>query len=91
MPAQQRLGLDKESTSAGLRYQSTQPGQDRSVHWPRHRTLDLPAQNRQLVTEHDDLDRQVVPVAPAKPEQLEYPNEGHIEKGQRHGQSLLAQ
>ena len=47
------------------------------------RTLDLATQDRDLVSEHDDLDRQFVLFAPAKPEQLEYPNEGHIEEGQR--------
>src|SRR5450759_1221934 len=90
MPSQQGLGLHEEPTPASLWHKPTQPSQDRPVRWPQSRTLDLTTQDRDLVSEHDDLDRQFVLFAPAKPEQLEYPNEGHIEEGQRHGQSSLA-
>lgn len=83
MPSQQRLGLDEEPTPANLGHQLAQAGEDCSVGWPQSRTLDLATQDRDLVSEHDDLDRQFVLFAPAKPEQLEYPNEGHIEEGQR--------
>ncbi len=90
VPAQQRLGFDEEPTPAHLRHQPAQAGKDRPIGWPQSRTLGLATQDRDLVSEHDDLDRQFVLFAPAKSEQLEYPNEGHIEEVQRHDQSSLA-
>jgi hypothetical protein len=89
MSAQQRLGLDEEPTSVSLRHEPTQPGQDRPVGWPQSRTLDLATQDRDLVSEHDDLDRQIVLFAPAEPERLEYPNEGHKRKDSAMGNLRL--
>lgn len=45
------------------------------------RTLDLPMPDTEFVPEHDDLGRPFVMFAPAKLEQLKYPNEGHTEEG----------
>ena len=68
MPAKQRLWLHKESTPTKRLHKPAQPSEDRPVRWPQRRTLDLAAQNRDLVSEHDGLDRQIVLFAPANPE-----------------------
>jgi hypothetical protein len=44
------------------------------------RTRHLSAQDGDLVAQHDDLDGQIVMFASTKPEQLDHPNEGQIEK-----------
>jgi hypothetical protein len=64
MPTEQRLGLHEEPTPANLRHQPAQPGEDRTVGWPRCRAIDLAAQDRQFMAQHDDLDRQLVAIVP---------------------------
>ena len=61
MPAQQqRLGLDEEPTRPSLRYQTAQPGQDRTVGGPHRRTVHLTAKDRHFMAEHHNLDGQFV-------------------------------
>ena len=88
MPAEQGLGLDEETPSANRREHPAQPGEHRSVRWPQRRADDLAPQHRDLVTEHDDLDGQILLLAPREPHQLEQTNEGDVEEGERHDPSL---
>jgi hypothetical protein len=60
MPAQQSLRLDEESTPASNRQQSAQSSKHCSIRWLQGRTGHLPAQDGNLVAEHDDLDGQLV-------------------------------
>ena len=85
MPAKQGLGLHEEPDrrrrssgrpSAASRARSEGRNAGRN---------DLTAQHGDLVAEQDDLDRQLVPVAPAELHQLEDPGEGEVEERQGDG------
>ena len=71
MPPKQGLGLDEESPRAPATKESTQSGEQRSVRGPQRRSDHLATEDRHLVAEHDDLDRQFVAVTPAQVQQLE--------------------
>jgi hypothetical protein len=88
MPAEQRFWLDKEAPRAPATKESAQSGEQRPVAGPQRRTGHLAAEHRDLMTEHDDFDRQFVAVTPREPEQLERSDEGQVEEGQRHGPAL---
>ena len=81
MPAQQRLGLDKEPLALGPR-QTAQPGEQRTICRSKRRPGDLPTKDRNLVTEDDDLDGQMGGVTPSKSQEFEHPDEADIEEGQ---------
>jgi hypothetical protein len=49
----------------------------------------LAAQDRDLVSEHHDLNGRLVLFGAAEPEQLEHPNEGRVEMGKCHGSPSL--
>jgi hypothetical protein len=72
MPTQQRLGLDKEASSAGSQEKPAQSGENRSIRGPQGRTRHLSAQDANFVAEHYDLDLPdgslpVLPVHPTPP------------------------
>ena len=87
MPAQERLGLDEETTPMSPRQQTAQSGQQGPVGRLECRADDLATQHGHLVAQHDDLGRRLLSVPASETEQREDPDEGHIEKGQRHEQS----
>ena len=58
MPTQQRLGLDKEPSSANSRQKPAQSSEYCSIRWLQGRTHHLSAQDSHLVAEHDDLNCQ---------------------------------
>src|ERR1039458_9772897 len=62
VPAEQGLGLHEESTSTSSVHESTQSGDQRSIRWTEYWASDLATKNGDLVTEHDDLDGQIVAV-----------------------------
>ena len=64
MPAQQCLGLDKESATSGTGEQSTQARKNGPIGWSKRRTGHMPTQDSHLVAEDDDLDGQIGGVAP---------------------------
>jgi hypothetical protein len=45
----------------------------------------LPTEDRNLVAEHDDLDRQVLVVVPGEADQFEDSDEDNVEKREGHG------
>ena len=63
MPPQQGLGPDEEPSPTLSPEEPAQPGEQRSVGWPECGACDLAAQNRDLVSEHDDFDGQFLPLA----------------------------
>ena len=87
MPPKQGLGLNEEAVPTLSGEEPAQPGEERSVGWPECGSCHLAAQDRDLVSEHDDLDGQLPSATPAKPEQLEHANEGLVEEGERHNPS----
>jgi hypothetical protein len=85
MPPQQRLGPDEESSPTLQREEPAQPGEERSVSWLECGACDMAAQDRDLVSEHDDFDGKFLSLVPAKPEQLEHAHEGLVEERERVG------
>ena len=66
-----RVDGEEEPIPADLGHQPTQAGEDCSVDWPPSGALNSATQDRDIVSEHDDLDRMSVLFAPVEPEQLE--------------------
>ena len=62
-----RVDGEEEPIRADLGHQLAQAGEDCSVDWPPSGALNSATQDRDLVSEHDDLDRQFVVFASAKP------------------------
>jgi hypothetical protein len=60
VPSQEGLRPDEETSSAGHLEQPAQPRQNSSVRRPQGGTNNLAAQDSNLVTEHDDLNDQVL-------------------------------
>ncbi len=85
MPSEQGLGLDEESASAPTIKQPTQSGEQRSIGRPQGRSGHLTTEHGNLVSEHDDFDRQLVAVPSTEADQLEDSDEGQVEKRQGHG------
>jgi hypothetical protein len=79
------FGLNKESDSTPTTKQPNQLGQQCSIRGPKDRAGHLAAEDRNLVAEHDDLDRQLVAVMPTQAEQLKDSDEGEVEERQGHG------
>jgi hypothetical protein len=67
-----------------------EPGHERSVSWLQSRTVHLTAKDRRFMAEHHNLDGRFVVFAPSKSEQLDQPDERHVDEGHRHEQSSLA-
>jgi hypothetical protein len=55
MPAHERVGRDEERTPALAREQPARGGQERAVGGPKRGPSHLAPQDRELMTEHDDL------------------------------------
>ena len=84
VPAQQCLGPDEEPGALGLGQQAAESGEQGPVSRTKRRSGDLPAKNRNLVTQHDDLDCQIGGAASPQSQEFEHPGEGDIEEGQGH-------
>src|ERR1035437_1647154 len=83
---QSNVRAQRRTTPANLLTQPTQPSEDRTVGWSQcgvcHLNLTTEAQN--LMAEHDDLDRQLVPFGtaqPAQPAQLKHPHKDQTQEG----------
>jgi hypothetical protein len=72
MPAKQSLRLDEEATPASNREQSAQSSEHCPIRWFQGRTGHLPAQDGNLVAEHDDLDGQVLLSIAGEMDQLKH-------------------
>ena len=68
MPAEKGLGLDEEPPQAPAAKEPTQSGEQRPVAGPQGGAGHLAAENRNLVTEHDQFDREFFVVTPEEPE-----------------------
>jgi hypothetical protein len=87
MPTKESLRLDKEATPASNRQQPAQSSKHRPIRWLQGRTGHLPAQDGNLVAEHDDLDGQLFLSIARETDQLKYADEGNVEEGERHAPS----
>jgi hypothetical protein len=85
MPAEQRFVMEEESSGLRSGFQLAEAGKERSIRWPHGRAGHLPAEDGNLVTEHDDLDGQIGLVRPSQEEDLDGPEEGDIEEREGHG------
>ena len=84
VPTEQRLGLHEEPPSPNGREETAQAREHGPIRWPEGRACDLAAQHRDLVTEDDDLDRQLLLLAKGETDQLEEANERHVEERESH-------
>jgi hypothetical protein len=84
VPTEQRLGLHEEPPSPNGREETAQAREHGPIRWPEGRACDLAAQHRDLVTEDDDLDRQLLLLAKGETGQLEEANERHVEERENH-------
>jgi hypothetical protein len=78
MPAEQRFVMEEESSGLRSGFQLAEAGKERSIRWPHGRAGHLPAEDGNLVTEHDDLDAQIGLVRPSQEEDLDGPEKGDI-------------
>ncbi len=85
MPAEQGLGLHEEPSPTAPIKQPTQSGEQGPIGRPEGRSDHLATEHGNLVSEHDDFDRQLVAVAPTEEHQLEDSDEGEVEKREGHG------
>lgn len=72
MPAKQSLRLDEEASPASNREQSTQSSKHCPIRWLQGWTGHLPAQDGNLVAEHNYLDGQVLLSIARETGQLKY-------------------
>ena len=82
-PAQQRLGLNEEQSKVSAAKDTAEPGEQCPVRMPEPWTAHLATEHGDLVTEHDDLDRQFVAIAPGEPEDEERSDEGQVQEAER--------
>ena len=85
VPPEQGRGLHEEPTSTSSVHQSNGSGEQGWILWLQGRPEYLATEHSHLVTEHDDLDRQLVAVMAAEAHQLEEFNEGEVEEREGHG------
>ena len=85
MPPEQSLGLDEEPTSTPTIKDPARSGEQCSIGRPEGRSDHLTTKHGNLVSEHDDLNSQLVAVTLTEAHQLKDPDEGEIEKRQGHG------
>jgi hypothetical protein len=84
VPAEQSLGLNKESASTPTIKQPTQPGKQRPIGRTKCRSGHLTTEHCNLVAEPDDFNGQLVTFTPAQMQQLEDSDEGNVEKREGH-------
>jgi len=87
MPAQQGLRLHEEASPASSRQKPAQSSEHCSIRWLQGWTVHVAAQDGDLVTEHDDLDGQVLLLTTGETDQLEHADEAKVEKGECHAPS----
>jgi hypothetical protein len=84
VPAQQSGRLDEESSPVRPREEPRQAGKQRTVGWSQSRSFDLAAQYRHLVTQDDDLDRQIVLSTAREADELDHADERQVEERKHH-------
>src|SRR3954447_11703622 len=79
MPAHECVGRDEERTPALAREQPARGGQERAVGGPKRGPRDLAPQDRELVTENDDLEFLELLGAAGERDELKHPSRGDVE------------
>jgi hypothetical protein len=79
MPAQKRLRPNEEGVPGAARQHATERGQQQPVVYLQSRPARLPAKNRQLVSEHEDLQLLRSITAANEHDQLEQPADNEVD------------
>jgi hypothetical protein len=79
--------VGRRSLPASNRQESAQSSEHCPIPWLQGRTCHLPAQDGNLVAEHDDLDGQLVLSIARETDQLKDAHESDVEEGARHAPS----
>jgi hypothetical protein len=79
MPAHEGVGCDDGRTPALAREQAARGGQERAVGGPKRGPRDLAPQDRELMTEHDDLELLEVLGAEGERDELKQASQGDVE------------
>ena len=79
MPADERVGRDEERTPALARQEPARGGQERPVGGPKRGPGDLAPQDRELVTENDDLELLELLGAAGERDELKQASQGDVE------------
>ena len=90
LPTQQGCRLDEEVSESTTGEQSCQSGQHRSICWFQRRAVHLALEDRHLMTQDHDLDREVCISATDEADQLEDAPERPVEEREGHGRMLAA-
>ncbi|MHB1988310.1 MAG: hypothetical protein ACYCSF_10055 [Acidimicrobiales bacterium] len=85
MPAQQGCRLDEEASASSAGEQSCQSRQHRSICRLQRGSVHLASEDRHLVAQHDDLDREVRISATDEADQLKYAAVRPVEEREGHG------
>lgn len=85
VPAQQGCWLDEEASETLAGEQSCQSGQHRSICRLERRAVHLASEDRHLMTQDHDLDREVRISATDEADQLKYAAERSVEEREGHG------
>ncbi|MGO8870298.1 MAG: hypothetical protein ACLQPH_02655 [Acidimicrobiales bacterium] len=80
VPAQQGVGLHEEAMELGTGQQPAETGEKSPVRRAKCWTDYLAAEDRYLMSKHDDLDGQIGVVTASETEQLQGPKEGEIQE-----------
>jgi hypothetical protein len=90
MSAPQGRRLDEEVSETMAGEQSCQSGQHCSICWLQRRAVHLASEDRHLMTQDHDLDREVRISARDEADQLKYAAESPIEEREGHRSMLAA-
>ena len=70
VPAKERVRLDEEASPLRMGEQAREPGEQRPVSWMERWSVHLASKDRNLVAQHDDLDRELTVVTTCEPDQI---------------------
>ncbi|MGC9221704.1 MAG: hypothetical protein ACP5H2_10205 [Solirubrobacteraceae bacterium] len=90
MPSQQGFRLDEEAPESSVGEQSCKCRQHRPIWRFQRRSMDLSAEHRDFVSEHDELDGEVDVAAADESDQLEDAAERPVEEREGHHPMLAA-
>jgi len=88
VPPKEGLRPDQERTPGLSPKQPARGGEERPVGCAEDRALHMPAEDRELVAEHRDLDLRLGPNAIVRPKQAKDAAQDEVEDGSDHGAAL---
>jgi hypothetical protein len=91
VPAQKGCWLDEEASETLTGHELRKGGKDRPVGRLQRRSVDLPSEDRHLMAQHDNLDREVCVTTTDEPDQLEHATERPVEERESHFRMLVGE